>query len=378
MLQVRGNTNTWWFFLLGLLGLVAAALFLMLPIRGANLLTGTAGWTSHGCFANGGFYPSTGFERRITAHERQGITLWGSFCGAQTDTGELRSPAFKAPVILELFVAGYPGPEKPGIQLALEKEDTHQRVPLPVSRLAGGMWVKLHWWTPGNWHGQPVRLIAIDHETATGVWLGVSNPRSLSVLNFFREEWRSWFRATSTFLYQWALFVLPGFAAACLMVARRREYCFADLSHHHRGLHGIGAWLSLLLGFLFLERAWKILDLCGLPCCHGSSGRSLYNSLAGRESHGSPDPPTASLHFVHRPLLYQLLFCLSRSIPSGNRLSERPVFAQILAADNVIPEIFADRIYDRKPVIPFCCTDWLSSDRPPCKQGLFCSSGRSV
>src|SRR6185437_11790146 len=39
--------------------------------------------------------------------------------------------------------------------------------------------------------------------------------------------------------------------------------------------------------------------------------------------------------------------------------------------DNLIPFIFAERIYDRQPLKPFCCGDWLSSDRPPLQAGIF-------
>ncbi len=370
MLQFRGNKTTWWFLLLGLVGMVGAALFLMLPIRGTNLTSGTAGWTSNGCFANGGYYPTTGFERRITAHERQGITLWGSFCGGDADTGTLRSPAFKAPVILELFVAGYPGSDKPGVQLALQKADTHEQMPLHVSKLAGGVWVKLHWWMPRAWRGQPVRLIATDSETGPGVWLGVSNPRSLSVLNFFRQQWRSWFRATATYLYQVALFLLPGFALASILAARR-NYPVPPIY-----LVMIVICTSSVLGYssfwaFFFSRGFgRFLSFAVYLTAIGALVIPAVNSWANVK---------ATARLIRQPILYTSLaglcytsfyFIFQDPFLPGIRYPSDRFFAQMLAADNVIPEIFADRIYDRKPVIPFCCGDWLSSDRPPLQTGI--------
>jgi hypothetical protein len=47
------------------------------------------------------------------------------------------------------------------------------------------------------------------------------------------------------------------------------------------------------------------------------------------------------------------------------------LFSGVLPGDNIIPWLFAERIYKRQPLIPFCCGDWLSSDRPPLQAGIF-------
>jgi hypothetical protein len=46
-------------------------------------------------------------------------------------------------------------------------------------------------------------------------------------------------------------------------------------------------------------------------------------------------------------------------------------FEQVLPGDNVIPFIFAEKIYGHQPLVPFCCGDWLSSDRPPLQAGIY-------
>jgi hypothetical protein len=46
-------------------------------------------------------------------------------------------------------------------------------------------------------------------------------------------------------------------------------------------------------------------------------------------------------------------------------------FPEIDPGDNLIPVLFAERIYDHKPLRPFCCGGWLTSDRPPLQTGIF-------
>ncbi len=46
-------------------------------------------------------------------------------------------------------------------------------------------------------------------------------------------------------------------------------------------------------------------------------------------------------------------------------------FETVRPGDNLIPEIFADKVYGHEPLHPFCCGDWLSSDRPPLQSGIF-------
>ncbi len=328
--------------------------------------------SSQGCFVPGGVYAATFFDSQISAHERQGVTLWGSHCGDDAIAGELRSPPFTAPTILELFVAGYAGgADKPGLQLFLEREDNHARVPLRLRRQPGEMWVKLRWWMDADVRGKEVRLVAIDHEGGISGWMGVSNPRRLSVLNYWRQELKSWAQTMGTYLSQLGLFLLPGFAAASLLTARRGRPPLAAI-YQVMVVICTGATLGYVSFWLFFfSKGWGR----GFSYVVYLLSAGLLVWLLVRTS----EAVRRSFALIREPILYatlaglcytSLFFLFSDPFfPGIGYVSDR-FFMQVLAADNIIPKIFAERIYDRKPVKPFCCTDWLSSDRPPLQSGI--------
>ena len=66
-----------------------------------------------------------------------------------------------------------------------------------------------------------------------------------------------------------------------------------------------------------------------------------------------------------------LFFLFSEPFSSRVDLANERFFKDVRPGDNLIPFIFAERIYDRQPLRPFCCGDWLSSDRPPLQVGIF-------
>lgn len=66
-----------------------------------------------------------------------------------------------------------------------------------------------------------------------------------------------------------------------------------------------------------------------------------------------------------------LLYLWVNPLKAGVDVANFRFFFDIRAGDNIIPFIFAQRLYDHVPVRPFCCGDWLSSDRPPLQAGIF-------
>ena len=66
-----------------------------------------------------------------------------------------------------------------------------------------------------------------------------------------------------------------------------------------------------------------------------------------------------------------LLYLFVNPVKAGVDVANVRFFPQTRPGDNIIPFIFAQRIYDRAPIRPFCCGDWLSSDRPPLQAGIF-------
>ncbi|HZQ56190.1 MAG TPA: hypothetical protein VFB14_28630 [Bryobacteraceae bacterium] len=65
-----------------------------------------------------------------------------------------------------------------------------------------------------------------------------------------------------------------------------------------------------------------------------------------------------------------LFFLYSNPVKTGGDLGNWRFSNEVLPGDNIIPLIFAHKIYDGAPLRPFCCGDWLSSDRPPLQAGI--------
>jgi len=360
-----------WLLLCGIVAAAAIGLAAFLPARASNLVAEPTGWTTQGCFNPVASNGESSFNYQFSAHERVGVNLWKSRCGDDADTGELRSPSFEAPVVLELFIAGHIGaPDMSGLQLFLEREEDHRRIPLKVWRAPIDRWMKVHWWVPVELRGKTVRFVAVDQQGGLGGWLGVSNPRQLSVVNYVRLQLKSWVRTMVAYLYHLALFLLPGFALAAMITAKNRKTPLA-------GYQVMVVFCSgAVLGYLSF---WAFFFSAGLGqalswAAEISSAFVLLFLLLRRR-----EAVKASLHAIREPFLWATLAGLCYTsfyfafadpfYPEIGYVGDR-FFARILAPDNIIPRIFADRIWDRKPLRPFCCTDWLSSDRPPLQAGI--------
>lgn len=61
--------------------------------------------------------------------------------------------------------------------------------------------------------GHTVRLIAIDHATGPGGWLGISVPQSISFLAAIQEQFAPALMTIGVFALDFVMFVVPGFAS---------------------------------------------------------------------------------------------------------------------------------------------------------------------
>lgn len=354
--------------LLLLLMLIAVVAVWLLPFRATNLIPRDSAWTSNGCFKPGAVYPTTQFDKSISARERRDVALWGSWCGSDATTGELLSSPFEAPGILELFVAGYPG--SPGLAILLQREDNHARVPLLVRQdlQPREHWRKLHWRIPATIRGHQVRLIAVDSTSSWGGWLGIGTPRRLSFLGLLRQQASSALLTIFLFILDFALFLLPGFALAATLRAKRPLSALAVIVlviATSATLGYISFW-----AFFFAKLFGRIFSFA----VYLSSASMLVLALR----RNIDIKTTAKL--VVEPFCYVALaglcyicffFLFINPAASGATHADERFFDQIRPGDNVIPLIFAEKIYGRKPLRPFCCGEWLSSDRPPLQSGIF-------
>src|ERR1017187_4650429 len=193
--------------------LAALVTMLFFSNRERSLVNGGSGWTVTGVFERQGVYPTTRMEPSVDPSEYAGTIFWGSWAGDDHNTGELSSPEFRAPAIMGIFVAGYP--DKPANGIFLERQDTRTRIAMRVRSdfEPRERWKDLYWWVPPDWWGKTVRLVAVDHETGSGGWLGVSSPRAVPIVGLLRKQGAA-VLPVLLFALTFGLFILPGFAVA--------------------------------------------------------------------------------------------------------------------------------------------------------------------
>lgn len=162
------------------------------------------------------------------------------------------------------------------------------------------------------------------------------------------------------------LLLLPGAAALCLIARRQRVGQLACVTL----LIGVTPTLGYAAFWIFLAdktsgRLFCYAVYLGSLSLLATAGRtrSFWKTL-GRAGW----QPIALA--VAAALLYLSLFWLYGDAGRGAALANDRFFDNGTPGDNLIPLIFADRIYSRMPFHPLCCGDWLSSDRPPLQTGV--------
>src|SRR5271157_1034304 len=103
-----------------------------------------------------------------------GLTVWGSFCVGDTDTGRVDSGVFLAPPSISLYLSGYVG--SPGLRLALRNPESREELELRPPSAPGQGWRSSSFDIPTGWVGKPVQIIAEDHATGMGGWFGFTAP----------------------------------------------------------------------------------------------------------------------------------------------------------------------------------------------------------
>jgi len=175
---------------------------------------------------------------------------------------------------------------------------------------------------------------------------------------------------STAFLYAFSLilFLLPGFAISAV-IASRRELRAIDsviLSISSSAVLGyVAFWVYLLskvLGEIFSYTVVfsSVLTLA-LTLWRVRGLKNLGKQIAR---------PFAYVLVVG--IFYSYLFFLfTNPLKAPFELANFRFFQEVRPGDNLIPLFFAEKIYDRQPVSPVCCGDWLSSDRPPLQVGIF-------
>lgn len=163
------------------------------------------------------------------------------------------------------------------------------------------------------------------------------------------------------------LMLLPGLAVA-LLIARRRylspvhAVIIVVLTNATLGYIAFWAYFSdRLLGKALSYSTLALSAIALVPMLRHKAGlRKLVKRIA---------PPF--LYVLVAGVCYICLFFLySNPVKAGGDVGDWRFSKEALPGDNIIPLIFAHKVYDGAPLRPFCCGDWLSSDRPPLQAGV--------
>ena len=181
----------------------------------------------------------------------------------------------------------------------------------------------------------------------------------------------------SGFLFDFALFLVPGLAVAKLIFHRRPQmnpiYLVAVIVTTGAGLGYVSFW-----AFFFSMPLGRMLSYVVYTVSLGNlllTSRSRDTSKQIIKAVGAPFFYSALAGLTYLCFFFLFIDPLSSGVWSPKTsiatwYAGVRFFDQIHPGDNQIPLIFADRIYDRGPLRPFCCGDWLSSDRPPLQSGI--------
>ncbi len=104
----------------------------------------------------------------------EGLSVWGSYCQDDANTGRIESAEFLAPATLSLFLSGYPG--TPGLRVALQLVESGKEIELRPKSTPGAQWQWNNFDVPREWVGKPVRMSAEAHATGLDGWLGFTAP----------------------------------------------------------------------------------------------------------------------------------------------------------------------------------------------------------
>lgn len=276
---------------------------------------------------------------------------------------------FEAPRVLECFLAGYPG--KPGLDLFLERQSDHLRIPLivPGKDYPGEIWRRFYWPLPSSARGRKVTLVAVDNAPGAAGWLGVGTPRSFSYAALIHRQLPADFRFVVYFLLNFLLFLIPGFAAACLIIWKWPAAFRYALVVLVLGSAILG-YLSFY-AFLFSKTGGKLLVFAIYLSALTVIGLAIWRYQSNVKNLAKKVAEPFAIAAVTGLCYLCFTFMFINPMATGGAYLDGRFFTPQMPGDNIIPLFFAQRLYDQKPLRPFCCGGWLSSDRPPLQTGIF-------
>jgi hypothetical protein len=340
-------------------GILAVAVVLLLSAGGpGRFLVPSGGYTLSGSFAVNGAHTLARFRNAADAAD----PAFGSWAGSDFNTGAFQSSVFRAPDDLDFCVAGYPS--KDGISLYLEDVSQGRKLRLKTQFDPAETWTRFAWSLPRDWRGNSVRLVAEDQARVEAGWVAVTLPRQGGAeTRLYSFEYAAGLvgeLGIETFLY-----LLPGFAVA-LFLHRRfaldpiRFACAAFIASAAAGYLAFWAYFaSVIAGKAYTALLFGVTALYVVACWR--DWRRFRETV--REF------STAVLLTLLAASFYLGLGYLYKFDKDAGVQAQRRILWQ-LPPDNVLPYLFAERIYLHQPLRPYLFANWKSSDRPPLQTGI--------
>lgn len=276
-------------------------------------------------------------------------SIWDSRRPDAGGVGRLEFDLPATPDKLSLLVTGFP--DNHTLRLSLQTPDHLRELRLGVRSAPGPAWCLYRWSLPAAWRGKPAVLVAEDDSPA--LWLGVGLPANSSPARL--AQWS----VAGASLAAVLLTILPFFSALVFLGARfpQDQPLAVTLALVSAGLFA----LAVFFAFFFSHALGLAIVAAG-----------LLTVVIGAVQFVRQKPSLARV----RPLLATLALAgvvIATLYLYGGAESPEGVPAGRhdlgLPTDNLIPDFFAQRIYDHAPLRPFL-EDWLTSDRPPLQTGF--------
>ena len=318
------------------------------------------GYTVEGCFESNETHGKAYWENP----GKSGLPQFASCAGTAANTGVLRTSWFRAPAVLRFYVAG--APSAPGIRLFLEDHD-HARTLDLRSTANPAIWRERTWDLPKEWQGALVRVVAEDHSSEEFAgWIGITLPQA-GRDSVARSIVRAAFRAV-VLTFEAILFLIPGLAALVGFSRRRRLEAFQAIAITlvASAVAGYAVFFSYVASPALGQALSGAAPFAGLIfiAWHFRGAAKFLSRSVVRE---------VALCFLVVTLT--AIFCLASgflyySDDGPGEYAQARYLPYNLPPDNLLPEMFAERLYFSGSLTQSLQGVNHSSDRPPLQTSL--------
>jgi len=330
------------------------------------LVPGSTGYTVTGEFAVQRTPSMQRSSIKAVEAENKDIILWGSGINNEDkNTGKLTFPPFQAPAILSFFVGGWANAD--GNELLVKRADTGEQFQLKAAD-TGDRWKKLHWLLPISWYGHPIQIIAVDGNQKSYGWIGISAPLQSSFLSLLKGQ-ISAISFAPFYIFYLALFLTPGLLIGIFIIRRQNLHpaFTVILAVAISSLIGyVTFWVYFFNHFIGIIFSVLVLLLTVTGLVLLFTKKPFAKSIAKSLTSVDTVFPILIMLTVGLTYLSVLYLIDAGDLPASNAQVR---FFAVFPPDNVLPQMFTERLYggqDPRPLFG----EWLSSDRPPLQAGI--------